>query len=291
MKMDIIKRRQHYIPKTYLKQFATVGKSNNMIFAYFIKQKVNRFVSIDDVCVESYLYEHYICYNNGETEFVLPNSVENGYMRYENAYGKIVNTIINNCDNIISLTAEERSNLTEFMLSMLFRHPMFVNITNEIGEKMYNGQNDIRDDLTIKFPGIDDTYFKMMFLHLLLENAQDPKQCSMIRAMKKVCDEDQFCVFKSTKGEFITSDAPVVNVYGEANGIQYDLVGMPISPEFFIAFVDTDVNVSNKVFVIDSEKTTKLNKYQYDHPITSIMLSKNEDTLRRQCEVFIENRD
>ena len=39
--------------------------------------------------------------------------------------------------------------------------------------------------LTIKFPGIDDTYFKVMFLHLLLENAQDPKQCSIIRAMKK----------------------------------------------------------------------------------------------------------
>ena len=34
--MDIIKRRQHFVPKTYLKLFSSVGRSSDMIWAYFI---------------------------------------------------------------------------------------------------------------------------------------------------------------------------------------------------------------------------------------------------------------
>ena len=35
-----------------------------MIWVYFIEQKKSRFVALDDVCVESYLYEHYIRYDS-----------------------------------------------------------------------------------------------------------------------------------------------------------------------------------------------------------------------------------
>ena len=88
--MDIIKKRQHYVPKTYLRPFSNIGKSNDMIWAYFLKQKKPRFVALDDVCVENYLYEHYICYDDGETDFISPNSIENGYMQLENKYRFII---------------------------------------------------------------------------------------------------------------------------------------------------------------------------------------------------------
>lgn len=286
--MDIIKRRQHYVPKTYLRQFSTSGKSNDMVCAYFVKQKTMRFVSIDDVCVESYLYEHYICYDNGETDFIFPNSIENKYMKYENAYRKIIEKIISNPNDIVSLAKEERSELTEFMASVLFRHPIFINNTNDLCERIYSADSELREDLSSKFPEIEDIYFKMIYLHMLLERFQDPKQCSMIRAMKRTFDEDQLCVFKSTSGEFITSDAPIVNVYGDIDGIQYDLVGMPISPEYFVAFIDTDRDVSNKVFVMENEQVKRLNSYQYNRPASSVVISKDMNTLRRQCIAIFE---
>lgn len=286
--MDIIKRRQHYVPKTYFRQFSTSGKSNDMVCAYFVKQKTMRFVSIDDVCVESYLYEHYICYDNGETDFIFPNSIENKYMKYENAYRKIIEKIISNPNDIVSLAKEERSELTEFMVSVLFRHPIFINNTNYLCERIYSADSELRGDLSSKFPEIEDIYFKMIYLHTLLERFQDTKQSSMIRAMQRTFDEDQLCVFKSTSGEFITSDAPIVNVYGDVDGIQYDLVGMPISPEYFVAFIDTDRDVSNKVFVMENEQVKRLNSYQYNRPASSVVISKDMNTLRRQCIAIFE---
>lgn len=280
--MEIIKKRQHYVPQTYLRPFSSSGKNKDMIWAYFYEQKRIRLVAIDDVCVENYLYEHYICYDNGETEFISLNSIENGYMRLENTYRPIIEKIIGNPKDIISLTEEDRKNLTGFMSAMLFRHPIFINMANALGERFYNESSEWRKEITKVFPDVDDVYFKMLYLHDLLEKQQDPDQSLIIQAMKSTFDKDQFCIFKSCSGEFITSDAPVVNIYGDINGLEYDLVGMPISPQCFVAFIDINKNVSNKVIVIDDEQIMNINKHQYNHSATGILMSKSKVELEKQ---------
>ena len=279
--MDIIKKRQHYVPKTYLRPFSNIGKSNDMIWAYFLEQKKSRIVALDDVCIEKCLYEHYICYDDGETEFISPNSIENGYMQYENKYRAIIEKIISFSNDVISLTEDDRSILTGFMVSMLFRHPTYINMANTLHEKIYHEHPEWRDELANKFPEIDDIYFKMSYLHRMLEMQQDPNRNLSLQAMKSTFDEDQLCVFKSNSSEFITSDAPVVNIYGDINGVEYDLVGMPISPQYFVAFIDIDKNVSNKVFVIDNDQIMSLNKHQYGHSATGIIMSKSKEELEK----------
>lgn len=280
--MEIIKKRQHYVPQTYLRPFSSSGKNKDMIWAYFHEQKRMRLVAIDDVCVENYLYEHYICYDNGETEFISPNSIENGYMQLESTYRPIIEKIIGNPKDIISLTEEDRKNLTGFMSAMLFRHPIFINMANALGERFYSECSEWRKEITKVFPDVDDVYFKMLYLHDLLEKQQDPDQSLIIQAMKSTFDKDQFCIFKSCSGEFITSDAPVVNIYGDINGLEYDLVGMPISPQCFVAFIDINKNVSNKVIVIDDEQIMNINKHQYNHSATGILMSKSKVELEKQ---------
>jgi hypothetical protein len=122
----------------------------------------------------------------------------------------------------------------------------------------------------------------MFYLHGLLEKQQDPDQSLIIQAMKGTIGDDQLCIFKSSSGEFITSDAPVVNIYGEINGLEYDLVGMPISPQYFVAFIDIDKNVSNKVILIDDEQIMNINKHQYGHSATGILMSKSKVELEKQ---------
>ena len=275
------------MPKTYLKPFSNSGRSKDMIWAHFLEQKKTRLVAIDDVCVENYLYEHYICYDDGETDFISPNSIENGYMQLENIYRPTIDKIIGKQNNVISLTTEERNNLTAFMSVMLFRHPVFINMANALHESFYSEHSDWRNDLEKKFPGVDDIYLKMSYLHRLLEIQQDLNQGITIKAMKDTLDSDQLCVFKSASHEFITSDAPVVNLCGNTSGLEYDLVGMPICPEYFVAFIDIGINVSNKVFIIDDEQTMFVNKYQYNHPASSIIMSKSDAVLRKQCSIIL----
>ena len=279
--MGNIKKRQHYVPRTYLKPFSSSGKNKDMIWAYFHDQKRKRFVAIDDVCVENYLYEHYICYGDGATEFISPNSIENRYMQLENTYRPIIEKIIGNKNDIISFIEEDRDNLIGFMATLLFRHPLFINMSNTLGERFYNECSEWRKEISKAFPDVDDVYFKMFYLHGMLEKQQDPDQSLIIQAMKGTLDDDQLCVFKSCSGEFVTSDAPVVNIYGDIDGLEYDLVGMPISPEYFVAFIDIDKNVSNKVFVIDNEQIMSLNKHQQEHSTGGILMSKSEVALNR----------
>lgn len=279
--MDIIKKRQHYVPKTYLKPFSSSGRNKNMLWAYFLEQKRMRFLAIDDVCVQNYLYEHYVRYDDSEPEFISPNSIENGYMQFENKYRAIIEKIFNSQNGVISLTAEERNILTVFVVSMLFRHPTFVNMEKALHEKYYDLHKEWKDELANKFQEVDDIYLKMSYLHRMLEMHQDPNQSLTIQAMKSTLDKDQLCVFKSHTGEFVTSDAPIVNMYGGINGLKYDLVGMPISPKYFVAFIDIDKNVSNKVFDIDEEQVMRVNKYQYDHSATGIIMSKSKVELEK----------
>ena len=279
--MAIIKKRQHFVPKTYLKPFSTIGKSNDMIWAYFFEQKRLRFVTLDDVCVEKCLYEHYICYDDGTTEFISPNSIENRYMQLENTYRSIVEKIIDNSNDVVFLTEEERNNLTGFMSALLFRHPLFINMANDLCERYYNETSEWRKEIAKAFPDIDDVYFKMVYLHHMLEKQQDPNQSLIIQAVKATLSDDQFLVLKSSSNEFIISDTPVVNIYGDVNGLEFDLMGMPVSPQYFVAFIDIDKNVSNRVYVIDDEQAMYINKCQYDPSETSIIMSKSKVELEK----------
>ena len=51
---------------------------------------------------------------------------------------------------------------------------------------------------------------------------------------------------------------PVSNIYGEKNGIKYDLLGMPITPNLFLAFVDTEIPIP-KVVPIDEYCVKRIN--------------------------------
>lgn len=280
--MGEIKKRQHYVPITYLKQFSSAGRSNDMIWAYFLKQKSLQFVALDDVCVEKYLYEHYICYEDGGTEFISPNTIENGHMLFENEYNSVINKIINSQNDVVSLTCEERNILTGFIVSMMFRHPTFVKLANALHEKFYDEHPEWKKESTKKFPNIDDLYIKMSCLHVMLAAHQDPNRNLSIQAMKRLFDEKQLCVLNSRTREFITSDTPVVNICGEINGLGYNLMGLPVSPDHFVAFIDIDINVANKVFPIDDEQTMRINKYQYGRLATGIIMSKSKDELEKQ---------
>lgn len=73
--------------------------------------------------------------------------------------------------------------------------------------------------------------------------------------------ESQLCIFKAKGSVFVTSDMPVVNIYGEKDGIEYDLLGMPITPELFLAFVDTVQRVP-RIIIIDDNSVKRMNSKQ-----------------------------
>ena len=70
---------------------------------------------------------------------------------------------------------------------------------------------------------------------------------------------------------------PVRNIYGERDGIKYDLMGMPITPNLFLAFVDVDTPIP-KVVTID-ECSVKLINHRQLGGEKNILISNRKDIL------------
>ena len=68
-------------------------------------------------------------------------------------------------------------------------------------------------------------------------------------------------ILKAFSSSFITSDMPVVNIYGVSNNVEYDLLGFPISSDLFLAFVDTDIELQS-IITVNDEIVNKINSNQ-----------------------------
>ena len=96
-------------------------------------------------------------------------------------------------------------------------------------------------------------------------------------ALTDTMEDSQICIFKSKSSSFITSAMPVMNVYGERNGIKYDLVGMPITPDLFLAFIDVET-ILPKVVTIDEYSVKRINSRQLGGA-KNILISNRKDLL------------
>ena len=96
-------------------------------------------------------------------------------------------------------------------------------------------------------------------------------------ALVDTMDDSQICILKAHNSTFITSAMPVRNIYGEKNGMKYDLVGMPITPDLFLAFVDVET-ILPKVVTIDECSVKRINSRQLGGA-KNILISNKKDLL------------
>lgn len=52
-----ITRKQHYVPKAYLKNFSVSDQKSEQVYVVFTNDENAKMVSIDNICCRSYLYD------------------------------------------------------------------------------------------------------------------------------------------------------------------------------------------------------------------------------------------
>lgn len=159
------------------------------------------------------------------------------------------------------LVRVEIDKLRQFMSSLLFRNPVFVHLSNYIIDTQY--KNDPQHIKHVKdiFPDVPQNVYLSMLANEFLKMNIAPDVGLFPRALAETMKESQLCIFKAKGSVFVTSDMPVVNIYGEKDGIEYDLLGMPITPELFLAFVDTVQRVP-RIIIIDDNSVKRMNSKQ-----------------------------
>ena len=271
-----ITKRQHYVPKAYLKEFSFDEHKVPHVYAVFPKSKESVSVSIEKICCQSYLYDQIAIDPDSEAHiFAAPNEIESFFSIIEGRYATVISKIKSNLleTNDFELTDEEISVLKGFMSLLLWRNPIFVHISNAIVDKQYAQDPKYIEYVQKEFPDIPTNVFISHLAHKFLKEQLLILMLSLFDTMK----DSQICIFKTNSSPFITSAMPVDNIYGEKNGIKYDLMGMPITPELFLAFVDIETIIP-KVVMMDEESVKRINSRQLGGR-KNILISNRKDLL------------
>lgn len=253
-------KKQHYLPKAYLQFFAHQGRKKKKIYAYFFSEKTVRYVPIDDICQKAYLYEQEIVFSEDpDTYMYAPNEIKNSFIGAEGEYASLVKRLVDETDNgdIVTLNDEERRNLVQFMSSILYRNPKMIHIMNCLSRDEYQKHPNIFDDIKSESPDIPESFFVAAYAHEFVSRVLN----LFTQATCGIIEQDQLVFFKTISSVFVTSDHPVKNIYGEDNGVEYDLIGMPITPNLFLAVVSVDT-VLPPIITLDDEQVARINERQ-----------------------------
>lgn len=269
-------KRQHYVPRIYLKEFSFDNQKVPHVYAVFPKTKASVSVSIEKICCQSYLYEQIaIDSDSGAHIFAAPNELEGFFSTIEGRYAAIISKLKSDLQekNDFELAEDEISALKGFMSLLVWRNPIFVHISNAVVDKLYAQEPKYIEHIRNEFPDVPPNVFISHMAHDFLKYQLLISMLALFDTM----EDSQICIFKTADSSFITSAMPVSNIYGEKNGIKYDLVGMPITPNLFLAFVDVETPIP-KVVPIDEYSVKRINGRQVGGA-RNILISNEKDLL------------
>lgn len=205
--------REHYVPQFYLNKFTD---DNGLLHIYNLDQKKFYTQIPKNICFEKNLYEtEWENANPKLGRYVLPNSIENEFCKYEGEFAMLLQTIIGVCtseqnSNALILHAREREVFLRFVVNLLVRNPLNMDLLalSEIPEEVKCSDEMIllRNIMhELGFGGADSIYLAAQKKAILTDEIEGsfPQLCA--EHFKKIC----FTFFYAQSNEFITSDIPV----------------------------------------------------------------------------------
>ena len=276
--IDRIKRDQHYLPKAYLQFFANDGKNKKMTYIHFLNNNKPKYISIDNICKQAFLYEEIaVHHETDEHLFIDPNQLENSFVSLEGKYASVIRKLLQNIEvyDEPKLSEEDCDILKQFISSTITRSPLFVHISNYITQTVYGKNSKFFMDFKSKFPEFEDGIILSLVASRFLNLYIHPQDGILSRSIEATMNNAKLCILKTNASIFITSDSPVVNICGEKDGFEFDLLGMPITPNLFLSFIDTDYNIPEIVY-IDKKDVKSINNRQ-NRTIAKMLISSKEN--------------
>lgn len=258
------KKKQHYVPRFYLKQFAS---DENKFFVYDFEK--NGLLSDRPVPCESQCYKKYFYGEDGIWEELLSKK--------EGVWASIIDKVIKKDD----LTIDEINSIKEFILFQKQRTQDENNHSIEQREAMIreyakalyyfnNWEFDEEAENFCKNKSIED-----------MSPAENVLMAT--KMLKYVDDLDILIIHFNTMNKLVTSDAPVItlNYFMEITGFGYDNIGisylMPITPEHVVIMYDAQVYQKYRGFTfVESyaeNEVEVVNRYEFIHAEQKVFYS------------------
>lgn len=203
--------RQHFIPRSYLNNFAK--KEDEKYFIYCKERKSDQIkpLSTKDICVNKNLY-------------TIPNTDDNKFA-IENFYADNIDGVfpevydIIKDKSILKIDVETRQKIIKTSLSLFFRTPKFLNFQNQLFEEVianaFSRTN--KDSLTVLFHDEELTINRKEANQIIKERKEHNRikflsqHLEFYERLIKSKVADNLAVYHiNDNSEFITSDNPVI---------------------------------------------------------------------------------
>jgi hypothetical protein len=265
-------KRQHYVPKFYLRNFSTV---DSMLWGYDKLSRKYFESNPNGICYKNDLYETpWESHDEKLGKYVLQNQIECNFVNNEGTYSTLLKKIINICGNPQNRNAlicnkDEKRTLASFVINMLLRNPWSL-VQAEV--------NSVEDEL-MKNEEIQS-------INQLLQQINFGDIKSLIKsANKKVWLVDEFAggvpvqltnelldlsynVFVSKDHQFVTSDFPVLyEIYEPVKGdSHFKTIYLPISPYCLLQYSNnsTAKPYRNRMTSISAEGVDHINQFYWE---------------------------
>lgn len=264
--MNILKKKQHYVPQFYLKSFCD---ESGKLTAFCPKQNEFKKIAPNNICFEKNLYETPAsdC-NEGLVSYINCNYIENIFGKYEGDFASLQRKILavgtEKNKNALILHSNEKKIFFHFVANMLVRNPVSM-------EKM--GIDSLSDDFK-------ETEFYVETTHKLKEMGKSEVDSIILFILKSLCLTNEYSndgldllieeiskidyyFLVAKEREFITTDHPVCfesdlfNKTENSNSLY-----MVLSPHVVVQFGNHSYSKfkRNRMILIPENLVDELNK-------------------------------
>lgn len=287
-------KKQHYIPKFYLRQFA----EGEHIYVYdkVIRKLYRR--KIDEVCCEKHLYEtKWSSSKHPDKKFLNYNKIEKDLSRRESEYSKLIKKINKIClsgenDNALICRKSEKEQLRSFVANITCRHPRYIKAVDEdVVNSNLSDDEEMQPYVEIinTFDLGDPKAFLRMGakIGVLSEDMEE----SPSNEVKKQLESMEFCFCVTDNKEFIISDYPLFVAHKDEESDELDSLFIPLHPKVGILFFDhishnTYHSFRNRIFNLTDESVGKINEGMALGEQSERVMCKDENTLKTYIEMI-----
>lgn len=244
------KRKEHYIPRFYLRRFSIDKKC---IYRYDISSGEQKSVPIRTICYENDLYE----FKNDNGEYVYRNLLENIFGEYEVEFSKVFNNIeskakikanyYTNC----FLSHIEKVLLRFFISTTIIRNPDTLKAAYETAIELYG---DNITEISAKNKALE--YCLPIYRELSLDEK------NILITFTKLLQNMSFQIGFTEKDAIWTSDNPVV-LYGEQQPAKIEEVILALSPNLVLymkPYEKTKKGCYNRLVELESKDIRLFNR-------------------------------
>jgi len=202
--------RQHFIPRSYLNNFAEIEGDKHFVFAKRKEHELVRKYSTKDICVEKNLYT--VPVDDDNKKFDLEHFYAD---RIDSVFPEAYRFLIDKQNTVIDF--EMRLKVISVCLSLYFRTPKFLNIENDAFERIFEQIENDTENVKVVIFGKEIVISKEEAKKIIREKKEDNRRYFL---RQHLIDYEKFVSCKlldnmavyhiPDDNEFITSDNPVV---------------------------------------------------------------------------------